>query len=773
MFFLTSLNTDCLLLFKQKKKMSEPPLSFSMWVNEKPKSSTGLDMGVQRRTRGKWVDDASVTQCARCKSAFGVWNRRHHCRKCGDAYCNDCTSRRAVIPLDITIPEPTYGTNADRDPSLPLRVCDNCFVVLYQLKKCDDIPTNWSTFTKFMEQVLDVPTLKVLRRVCREWKKIANHHLTRFFGLQYHIPGQPYMQWERDVLWANRYHFPGHSRWMVQLVRSVEYQTTRGLAQVEEVCMLINAHLDRQVPTTTQEHWGMLCTRNCRDKFSLAELITMLDESVPNEQIRALLVKRALNSAVAATSEELLLYIGCLVHHMSTADCAINESVLGSWLVEQSKRSVVLANEVYWEMSNRTEIETGTDKALTQRELRTINMYKYWLERWAEAVEVGALTLVLSGRSFADGCAGNVQQVRVTREHRSTASSSKQKRHPSGLPVPVAVQTFFRRSEHIVCPTHIAQGEAQIDVTGIRVKESITRPTVIPLMFKDTEGAKASLVRKPVLWKGEDLRKDYIVMNFIRLADLILKRELQKDFFIVTYNVRPTHLEGGFIEMVSDCTTLYDVENGNASGYRGHLFNFVSGDTNINDLRERFMRSTAAYCVLTYLLGAGDRHLDNIMITRDGVLFHIDYGYVMGADPKKMAGLTRVPDMRIDQNIVEALGPPEEFERFKDIVDEIYNCLRRHVEVLTSILRLLVLTTPQIHVRRRFNEEKLMHEVLSRFAPGENHEQARVQIINRIDNSTRSTTHYALVDAAHHMAQTNTVLKAIASTWRSVKQTFF
>ena len=37
--------------------------------------------------------------------------------------------------------------------------------------------------------------------------------------------------------------------------------------------------------------------------------------------------------------------------------------------------------------------------------------------------------------------------------------------------------------------------------------------------------------------------------------------------------------------------------------------------------RDNFLRTCAGYCVTTYVLGVGDRHGDNIMVTKTGILF--------------------------------------------------------------------------------------------------------------------------------------------------------
>ncbi|XP_060569006.1 pleckstrin homology domain-containing family F member 2-like [Ruditapes philippinarum] len=67
-----------------------------------------------------WVPDSSASKCMHCKrSQFSMLNRRHHCRKCGLVVCDDCSSKRWLLP---------------QQSSKPLRVCLTCFGKLSSAK---------------------------------------------------------------------------------------------------------------------------------------------------------------------------------------------------------------------------------------------------------------------------------------------------------------------------------------------------------------------------------------------------------------------------------------------------------------------------------------------------------------------------------------------------------------------------------------------------------------------------------------------------------------
>ncbi|KAH1006644.1 zinc finger FYVE domain-containing protein 26 [Dendroctonus ponderosae] len=63
--------------------------------------------------RDEWVPNTEVIECMCCRNEhFSMFNRRHHCRRCGRVICYTCSQRRMLVP--------TYG-------DILVRVCIQCY----------------------------------------------------------------------------------------------------------------------------------------------------------------------------------------------------------------------------------------------------------------------------------------------------------------------------------------------------------------------------------------------------------------------------------------------------------------------------------------------------------------------------------------------------------------------------------------------------------------------------------------------------------------------
>ena len=82
------------------------------------------------RTPARWVAD-SHDSCGFCPLTglqFDWVRRKHHCRLCGGVFSLECCSRRALLPADVIIVNPTQKPNAKpTNKRNPQRVCDICF----------------------------------------------------------------------------------------------------------------------------------------------------------------------------------------------------------------------------------------------------------------------------------------------------------------------------------------------------------------------------------------------------------------------------------------------------------------------------------------------------------------------------------------------------------------------------------------------------------------------------------------------------------------------
>jgi phosphatidylinositol 3-kinase len=107
---------------------------------------------------------------------------------------------------------------------------------------------------------------------------------------------------------------------------------------------------------------------------------------------------------------------------------------------------------------------------------------------------------------------------------------------------------------------------------------------------------------------------------------------------------------------------------------------------------ERFVKSCAGYTVCTYLLGVGDRHLDNLLLHPSGHFFHCDFSFILGQDPKKTT-TANLPPMRFTQEMVDAMGGRDSdlYCQFLNLVSATFLTLRRpeNVRAILSMIRVM------------------------------------------------------------------------------------
>ncbi len=267
-----------------------------------------------------------------------------------------------------------------------------------------------------------------------------------------------------------------------------------------------------------------------------------------------------------------------------------------------------------------------------------------------------------------------------------------------------------------------------VDYDNIVFIKSKSMPLLIPLILKDKDG---KIERKKFLFKKDYIFQDYIVCKVIKLMFYLLKQDKIIECDNISYEVFLLSNTSGFVEVIDDAETIYNLKH----KYETTILNYIllhNKQKTVEQIRSKFINSLAVYSIITYLLGIGDRHLNNIMIHKSGYLFHIDFGYILGNDPK-----FRVTYIRLSDDMLDALGGKnsENYGIFKKKCSKIFNCLRKHLGIISSLLTVLTLND-----NTTITKEHLTNELINRFEPGEKYLDAGDHIRTIVDNSHDNIT---------------------------------
>ena len=267
------------------------------------------------------------------------------------------------------------------------------------------------------------------------------------------------------------------------------------------------------------------------------------------------------------------------------------------------------------------------------------------------------------------------------------------------------------------------------------------------------------------LLKGhEDLRQDERVMQLFDLVNIILAKDKStsnKKLFIDTYTVFPISHDGGIIGWVKNCDTLYQliIEQRMKTNTIPSLENkkihklypkFETGafltkveaykdalnETNGTELktviwekskncetwlnrRTNYSRSLAVMSMVGYILGLGDRHPSNLMMSRKtGKIIHIDFGDCFEITMKREKFPERIP-FRLTRMLIKALEVSGIEGTYRLVCIQIMELLRKKRDSLLAILGSFVddplisfrLMIPHIIRKRKMLERIKMTEI--------------------------------------------------------------
>ena len=289
------------------------------------------------------------------------------------------------------------------------------------------------------------------------------------------------------------------------------------------------------------------------------------------------------------------------------------------------------------------------------------------------------------------------QQVFV--QTMNTAATQVQTSKDSAKPIVLA--RFMEQLHHQLreTPTLIPLSASMVtdgvDVKNCTYFNSNTVPLKLVLNSRGSDG-----VIKAIYKVGDDLRQDMLTLQMIRVMDrLWLKAGL--DLRMVSFKCVPTGWKAGIVEFVEDASTLRQIQaasNSVTGSFKPEVLNdwlrrHNPGPNEFESAVKNFTRSCAGYSVVTYIMGIGDRHNDNIMVKTTGHLFHIDFGKFLG-DAQMFGNIKRdrVPFV-LTPDMVYVINGGEKgtrkFHTFVDLCCQAFNSLRAAGNLLLTLFTLM------------------------------------------------------------------------------------
>lgn len=259
---------------------------------------------------------------------------------------------------------------------------------------------------------------------------------------------------------------------------------------------------------------------------------------------------------------------------------------------------------------------------------------------------------------------------------------------------------------------------------SVRVFNSLQKPKQLNLVLDN--GKQVSILCK----QGDDLRKDSRCVEFLDLLNRILRRDNQSNarfFEIQTFLVLPLRPDVGLIEMVPNCDSLknlieplYKEKNPHFSMHDQYPKKTKDAPYTAPEMQRAFVtytlpkvtppvlpiwfrrtfkeptswymarlaytRTTAVISMGGYIIGLGDRHLDNVLIDKcNGRIVHVDFNLLFHQG--ETLPTPEIVPFRLTHNIVAAFGSLGTEGNFRKVCEIVMRVMRKEKDALLTTLK--------------------------------------------------------------------------------------
>ena len=191
---------------------------------------------------------------------------------------------------------------------------------------------------------------------------------------------------------------------------------------------------------------------------------------------------------------------------------------------------------------------------------------------------------------------------------------------------------------------------------------------------------------------GDDCRQDVLALQMISVFRSIFNN-VGLDVYVFPYRVTATAPGCGVIDVLPNSISRDMVGREAVNGLYDYFISKYGNEDSLRfqAARSNFVKSMAAYSVISYILQFKDRHNGNIMIDDAGHILHIDFGFCFDIVPGGVK-FERAP-FKLTNEMLAVMGGSmdhQAFKWFEELCVKSFLASRPYMEKLSQLVLLML-----------------------------------------------------------------------------------